>query len=121
MHAQNHNKTIYILFVAMIEIKTESMFAAAITKPLVLVDFYASWCNPCRVLTPLLDEMSKSNKYSSVIFTKVDVDKMDSIAERYRVTAMPTLILLQYGKEVARIVGVDKEKIIRTLEKYMHH
>lgn len=105
----------------MIDIKTESMFAVVAAKPLVVVDFYASWCNPCRVLSPILEELSTRNVYHKVVFAKVDVDKLDTVAERYAVTAMPTIILLQRGKEVARIVGVDREKIVRTLDKYVNH
>lgn len=95
------------------------MFVALAQRPLALVDFYASWCNPCRVLSPILENLSTMRKYSGITFVKVDVDKLDMIAEHLRVTAMPTLILLQHGKEIARIVGVDREKIIKTLEKYV--
>lgn len=104
----------------MIEIKGASVFASILASPLVLVDFYASWCNPCRVLSPVLQEMSTMPKYRSVVFAKVDVDKLDSVAETYRVTAMPTLILFRNGKEVARVLGADKNKIISALEKYIH-
>lgn len=105
----------------MIEIKTESMFQTCLQKQYVLVDFYGNWCGPCRTLTPVLEKLSKLQKYSNVVFVKVDVDKLDSICEKYRVTAMPTLILLQNGREVGRVVGADQTKIEALLQKYVTH
>lgn len=103
----------------MIEITSEAIFQQVLKKHLVFVDFHATWCNPCRALAPWLKDVEAHNPFRSVCFVKVDVDKMDSIAERFKITAMPTMVLLRDGKEVARIVGVDKEKIVKTLEKYV--
>lgn len=103
----------------MIEIKSESMFNACLQKPFVLVDFFTHWCGPCKTLTPVLEKLSKMPKYVNVIFAKVDVDKLDSICERYRVTAMPTIVLIHNGKEVGRVVGADHAKIEALLQKYV--
>lgn len=105
----------------MIEAKTESAFHVCMQKPLVLVDFYASWCGPCKVLSPVLEKMSKSPRYANVVFLKVDVDKLDAITDKYHVTAMPTIVLFSHGRELGRVTGADSVKIEALLQKYVTH
>lgn len=85
---------------------------------LVVIDFYATWCGPCKALAPKLDVLA--SKYSSVRFCKVDVDAMDmdEVANGYNVSAMPTIILFKNGKEVARVLGADITKIEAAVMKH---
>eukprot|EP01018_Ginkgo_biloba_P015721 Gb_20967 [translate_table: standard] len=76
---------------------------------LVVVDFTAQWCGPCRVIGPVFNELSK--KYQNVTFLKVDVDEMKDVTAEWDVQAMPTFLFIKDGKEVARIVGARKDEL----------
>lgn len=83
-------------------------------KP-VLIDFYATWCGPCKILSPIVEEAAKENE--NVKFVKIDIDKTDDIAMQYQVMSIPTLVLIQNGEEKDRIVGiVDKKQILDFIE-----
>lgn len=77
---------------------------------LVIVDFYATWCMPCQMLTPILVEIDKENE--DVEIFKVNVDENQETAIRYDIVSVPTLIFFKDGKEIDRQVGlVEKEKL----------
>ncbi|KAG6598472.1 thioredoxin H5-like [Cucurbita moschata] len=76
---------------------------------LIVVDFTASWCPPCRFIAPVFAEMAKA--HVNVVFLKVDVDDLKEIAQKFEVTAMPTFVFLKGGAEVHRIVGADKVEL----------
>ena len=81
----------------------------------VLIDFYATWCGPCKILSPIVEEAAKENE--NVKFVKIDIDKTDDIAMQYQVMSIPTLVLIQNGEEKDRIVGiVDKNQILDFIE-----
>ncbi|HVV71618.1 MAG TPA: thioredoxin [Verrucomicrobiae bacterium] len=75
----------------------------------VVVDFFATWCGPCKRLGPLLDELA-GPLTNHIKFLKVDVDKSGPIAGRYRVEGVPTLVFLRDGKEVDRQVGLSSKE-----------
>ncbi|KAG7020482.1 Thioredoxin H-type [Cucurbita argyrosperma subsp. argyrosperma] len=82
---------------------------------LIVIDFTASWCPPCRIIAPVFAELAKA--HVNVTFLKVDVDNVKEIAERFEVNAMPTFVFLKGGKEVHRIVGADKVELgVKVLE-----
>lgn len=84
-------------------------------KP-VLVDFFADWCGPCRVVAPIIEEISKT--YSEkVIVGKVDVDANPGVAGKYGVMSIPTVVLFNGGKEVARQVGSGGKEIYEEMIK----
>ncbi len=81
------------------------------TDEKVLVDFYATWCGPCQMLIPIIDEMASENR--DVLFVRVDVDACPKLSDRYRIQSMPTLVVIQDGKEINRSLGLkDKEAIL---------
>ncbi|CAD5116809.1 DgyrCDS5655 [Dimorphilus gyrociliatus] len=75
----------------------------------VLVDFFATWCGPCKMIAPKLEAMS--TKYNTVVFVKVDVDQCPDVAEKYKISAMPTFYMFKNGSKVGEVVGASEEKI----------
>ncbi|XP_075518887.1 thioredoxin H-type 1-like [Primulina tabacum] len=79
------------------------------SKKLVVIDFTAAWCGPCRLITPVFAEIAKKTPH--VMFLKVDVDELKPVAEEFKVEAMPTFVFLKEGLEVDRVVGARKEDL----------
>jgi thioredoxin 1 len=86
------------------------------SHPTVLVDFYATWCGPCKTLGPILDEV-KDELEDAVKIIKIDVDKNQPLAAKYQVRGVPTMILYKEGKQVWRQSGVvQKADLIKTIK-----
>jgi thioredoxin 1 len=99
---------------------TDSNFSEIVNKnPLVLVDFFADWCMPCRMMAPVVEELAKEYA-GKVLVGKINVDENPSTADRFQVYSIPTLIILKAGEEVDRIVGfVPKGQVEARLKKHL--
>jgi thioredoxin 1 len=86
-------------------------FNATIAEGVTLVDFWAPWCGPCRIQGPILEEVAESLRGRAKI-AKVNVDDAGSVAGRFGVQSIPTLVLFKDGKEVRRFVGVQKHNTL---------
>ncbi len=84
---------------------TEESFKDGVSKGVTLVDFYADWCGPCRMMTPVLVKLAADLQGKATI-AKLDIDHAQKIASTFQVTSVPTLILFKDGKEVGRLVGL---------------
>ena len=79
----------------------------------VLVDFYADWCGPCKMLAPIVEEISNENGDCDVV--KLNVDEAPEIAAKYGVMSIPTLIVFKDGKESGKTIGVQSKQTILNL------
>ena len=83
---------------------------------LIVVDFSASWCMPCKLIAPVFEEMSSADgEFAGVIFMKIDVDEVPELAERFQVQAMPTFLFIKANEEVDRFSGASVEKLKQTI------
>jgi len=99
---------------------TDSNFNEIVKKhPLILVDFWASWCGPCRALAPTIEELAKEYA-GKVAIGKLNVDENPKTAESFQVFSIPTMVIMKDGCEVDRIVGlVPKQHVEAVLKKYL--
>lgn len=86
----------------------ESNFDATIAKGVTVVDFFATWCMPCKMLSPIIEDLARDNDGKAVV-AKVDIDLSESLAVRFSVESVPTIIIFKDGTEVERIIGFSQK------------
>ena len=95
-------------------IKSEKEFDEVIKKDKVIVDFYADWCGPCKMLSPILDKVSKELSLDTY---KVNVDDVEEVARRYGIMSIPTVMIFSKGEEVRKHVGFMEEEELKEFVK----
>lgn len=90
---------------------TDQNFAEETGKGLAVVDLYAEWCGPCRMMAPILEEVAKSYE-GKVKMGKMNVDESPQTPGKFGVTGIPTIIFLKDGKEVDRLVGFQSKEVL---------
>ncbi|XP_075149309.1 thioredoxin 2 [Haematobia irritans] len=84
---------------------------------LVVVDFYATWCGPCKMIAPRLEELSKEYA-GKVVFIKVDVDDCEDVAMEYGISSMPTFIFIKNKQNLETFSGANAEKLLALIQKH---
>lgn len=85
------------------------------SEKVVLVDFYADWCGPCKMLSPVMEEIAKENEDIKVV--KINIDNQRDLALDYDVMSIPTVVAIKNGQEIDRLVGVaDKSEILNLIK-----
>lgn len=102
---------------AKIKILSDKTFAQQIKNGVVLVDFWASWCMPCKMMAPILNDVAE-HVTGNVTIAKLNVEQNQGTASKYKVRSIPTMILFKDGKEMNRIVGVkQKDYVLKEIAK----
>lgn len=97
---------------------SEKEFTEVISSKIALVDFFAEWCMPCVMMSPIIEELA--DKMKNVKFAKVNVDENSELASRFKVMSIPNLIIFKEGKEVERMIGSQSaESIEEKLKKHL--
>ncbi len=99
---------------------TDAIFAETVIKyPLIVIDCWAAWCGPCRMIAPIIEELAREYA-GKIVFAKLNVDENPDTAMKFGVMGIPTLLIMKSGKEVDRIVGVvPKAHLESKLKQYM--
>jgi thioredoxin 1 len=101
----------------MLEINDENFDKILTLHNVLVVDFWATWCRPCKMFSPILEEISKEN---NIWIAKIDVDQNPIQASKYSITSVPTTIIFENGKEVKKILGAKpKHQMIEELSKWL--
>lgn len=88
------------------------------SEKVTLVDFFATWCGPCKMLGPILEEIAKERDDFDIV--KVDIDDNKDLAYKYEIEVVPTMIILKNGEVMQEVEGLyDKEDIIKMISKYL--
>ncbi|AMB94655.1 thioredoxin [Aerococcus sanguinicola] len=103
----------------MVQALTDANFEAETQDGLVLVDFWATWCGPCRMQSPVIEQLD-DEMGDQVKFTKVDVDENQETARQFGIMSIPTLLIKKDGEAVETLIGyTPKEKLEQILEQYL--
>jgi thioredoxin 1 len=94
-----------------IKVLNNNNFKTITRNGLVLVDFWAPWCAPCKMIAPTLNEIAEENP-GKITIAKLNVDQNKPLAQKYHIRSIPTMILFQDGKERKRISGVKPKKVL---------
>ncbi|WP_040327373.1 thioredoxin [Clostridium ihumii] len=85
----------------------------------VVVDFFATWCGPCKMLSPVFSSLGEEMKFKTD-FLKVDIDESEILARRFKVNTVPTVIIFENGQEMDRLIGfIPKENLKEKVESYL--
>ena len=96
---------------------TDKNFQQQTKNKVVLVDFWATWCAPCRMMAPVLNDVASQLSGNSHV-GKVDIEKYQSLAQKFKVKSIPTLILFKNGVEINRFVGIkSKDFLLQQIQK----
>ena len=99
---------------------TEANFSKVTEKGLVLVDFFATWCGPCKMQKPVLADVAKEY-VGKITIGALDTDQCPKLSDKYNIQSIPCMILFKDGKEVKRIIGYhEKAQLLLELEQYMN-
>ena len=96
---------------------TSSNFEKEILKSekTVLIDFYADWCGPCQILSPIVEQIATEN--NNIKVCKINVDEEQNLAIKYEIMSIPTLVVIKNGNEIHRLIGVVKKSEILEIVK----
>jgi thioredoxin 1 len=98
---------------------TDKNYQNQIKKGVVMVDFWAEWCMPCKVMGPVLNDLAEDENFKPTV-AKLNVDHYQSVSQKFGIRGIPTIILFKDGKEVDRIVGVKpKDFLIKAANKHV--
>jgi len=99
---------------------TEKNFQQQTKNKVVIVDFWAAWCAPCRMMAPILNDVADELSGNSAV-GKINIEEQKSLADKFSVRSIPTLILFQNGKEVKRFVGIkQKDFLLKEIKEYVN-
>jgi thioredoxin 1 len=98
-----------------LELNKSNVEEALKQKKITVLDFWAPWCGPCRMLGPIIDELSSDNSGKDVTVAKVNVDENQELAVKYGVRGIPTVVILKDGEEQTRKVGVTSKLEFQTI------
>lgn len=96
---------------AKIKILNSKNFKNQVGKGIVMVDFWAPWCGPCKMMAPVLNDIAETDS-DKVTVTKVNVDKEQALAQQFKIRSIPTLILFKNGKEIKRYAGIKTKNFL---------
>ncbi len=103
----------------MVELTDKTFTKRIAGKTPVLVDFWAAWCMPCKIFSPVLEELSRELK-GRLEFAKLNIDDYPALAEEYDITSIPTAILFRDGEAATQMVGaLPKKEVLQRLEEYL--
>ena len=95
----------------MVKLVNSEEFNNEIKEGITFVDFFATWCGPCKMISPIVDEVS--NEISDVKFIKVDVDNSEDVASSFGIMSIPTLMIFKDGKKIIKHTGfISKDELI---------
>ncbi|EDW82493.1 ThioredoxinT [Drosophila willistoni] len=87
-------------------------------EKLIVIDFYANWCGPCKIIAPKLEELAQQYAERAVVL-KVNVDDNEEITVEYNITSMPTFVFIKNGEVLELFVGGNSDKLAKSMEKYV--
>ncbi|MFC4760311.1 thioredoxin [Fructobacillus durionis] len=102
-----------------VEALTDNNFKEKTQSGVSIVDFWATWCGPCRMQSPVIDALAEDSTFKNIDFFKIDVDQNTIVPAEFAIRAIPTLVVLKDGQAVEKLTGFhNKEQLSEILHKY---
>ena len=100
--------------ICVMSVRDDNFNAFITSNKLVVVDFFATWCGPCRALSPYIDELSTN--HHNILFAKANIEETPIMSNELNVKSLPCVIIFEDGKEINRVVGFNKQKLQAIIE-----